>query len=55
MRKKRSPLKTKEIEMKRLKESYEQTNRTVASSDKVRELEKLLEREILPRVYEDKR
>jgi hypothetical protein len=50
----RPPQETKEIGIKRLKESYEKNNQTVCPPEKVREFEKLYSDDILKRVYDKK-
>ena len=55
MEKKRPPLETKEIGIKRLKECYEKNTRSICPPEKVREFERQYEREILPRVYENEK
>ncbi len=50
--KKRPWQETRDIGIKRLKESFEKTNQKACPPDKVREFEKLYQREILPQVYD---
>jgi hypothetical protein len=51
----RPPQETKDIGIKRLKESYEKNNRTACPAEKVKQFEKLYEKQILPQVYDGKK
>lgn len=55
MAKKREARETKEIGIKRLVENFEKNNRTVCPPEKKREFEKMYTRDILPKVYEDRK
>ena len=52
MEKKRDAREVRDINIARLKKDYEKTNNTVCPPEKVKQFEKYVKEQLLPRVYE---